>query len=446
MNALNTDLAKTLQEWALKLFPGGIGQIVSFFFCLLNGLFMLFLILPFFTSKHTLPIIPPEYLQMIPDIYHGNGLRWMWSNTIYFAMAKEPGYPLFLAMFFTLFGKFNVLPIQLTQIFLNGLICYMIWMITFKSSNKTSVATIASMSYAFHPLPLWYSVRIWNDIPTSFLLIVSVFLLFSTLQKKSFFFAALTGFCFGIATLFRIVSFSVLMIIIALITSALIKKQGIIIKGVFKFDKVRLIKLLCILLTFFVVAISPWIIRNTLICGIPAILTIQGWGSMIDGAEIVRIWKPEENVYQYSGEMKKKILVKNYYLEEQQVYPEKTPGEIEISVNNKLKQTALREIKNEPFQFIKKVIMNLFFFWYLGTQKIMSSLLLLINMIILPFAIIGASISIKQNNLYLTIFVFIALFLCILQSFIVGYSRYSVPVLPYVMPLSAYAFYKLLKK
>jgi hypothetical protein len=35
------------------------------------------------------------------------------------------------------------------------------------------------------------------------------------------------------------------------------------------------------------------------------LLTIQGWGSMIDGGEILRMWQPRDNVYRYEGEQKK---------------------------------------------------------------------------------------------------------------------------------------------
>jgi len=108
-----------------KLFPGRNGQIISFICCCMNGLIVLFFVFPFLTSKHSLPTIPPEYAQIIPDLFYSNGLRWEWPNMRFFMMAKEPGYPLFLAIFYALFGNLSELPIQLTQVFLNGFICWM---------------------------------------------------------------------------------------------------------------------------------------------------------------------------------------------------------------------------------------------------------------------------------------------------------------------------------
>ena len=432
-----------MKQWLWKLFPGREGQMISFLCCCINGLIVLFFIFPFFASKYVLPVIPPEYIQMIRDLFLGNGLRWEWPNMRFFMMAKEPGYPLFLAMFYALLGKFNTLPIQLTQIFLNGLICWLVWMITFESTKKMNIATLASMSYAFHPLPIWYSVRIWNDIPTSLLLIVSVWLFLFTLHKRSFFYASLTGLCLGISTLFRVISVSLLLIFIGFMLFLEIKQYSLTISEEnSEPKKIHFFKQVFIIIFVFILTISPWVFRNILISGQPVLLTIQGWGSMIDGGEIVRMWKLGDNIYRYDGEQKKKTLVSNFYYQELQNNPEKYPGEIELIVNNRLKQTALNEIKKEPLRFIKKIFMNLFFFWYLGTQKIMSTLLMLLNIILLPLALIGTALSIKEHNYFLTTFAVIIFCFCVLQAFVVGYSRYSVPVLPYVISLAAFAYNK----
>ena len=86
--------------------------------------------------------------------------------------------------------------------------------------------------------------------------------------------------------------------------------------------------------------------------------------------------------------------------------------------------------------------MNLFFFWYLGTQKLMSRLLTLINIILLPFFLLGIALSLKQHNHYLTLFAIIVF--CFCQAFIVGYSWYSVPVLPYAITLAVFAIHRII--
>jgi hypothetical protein len=431
--------------WPRLLMPGGKGQLIPVICACINGLIMLFVVFPVFLSRYSLPLVPEAYVQMVLDLVNGNGLRWEWEGAT-LVMAKEPGYILFLTMFYVLFGNLNALPVQITQIFMNACICWIVWMIAYMSTERRDVAAVAAMGYAFHPLPLWYSVRIWNDIPASLLVVLSVLLLMISMKKGSRSTAALAGFALAAATLFRIISVGLLFVF--LIVLMLPSREEDLPKnspsGFGGFAKRS--ALAGVLVVAFLCVISPWAIRNFSISGRPVLLTIQGWGGFIDGGENVKMWDPSSNVYAYVGEERKHRLVRDLYAEEILRRPDLPSARIELIVNDSLKRTALREVCAEPLQFAKKVFLNVLFFWYLGSQKLMSMLMMLVSVVLIPMAAVGVVTSARRRNFHLIGLASLVGFFWAVQSLVIGYGRYSVSVLPYVVILAAFAWAGVLKR
>jgi hypothetical protein len=111
-----------------------------------------------------------------------------------------------------------------------------------------------------------------------------VWLFLYTLRERSFFSASLVGFCLGLATLFRVISVGLLLIFIGFILFFHIRKHYVTFSAKnLESKENHFFKLATIIVTFFILTIAPWVFRNTLIYGRPVLLTIQGWGSMIDG-------------------------------------------------------------------------------------------------------------------------------------------------------------------
>lgn len=427
--------------------PGGWGQLLPVVCSLVNGLVMLCVVFPFFVSKLDLPVVPADYVQMVQDLVNGEGLRWKWQEGVILAMAKEPGYFFFLSFFYILFGDLNAVPVQVAQILLNASICWMVWMVAYRTTERRDVATIAAWVYAFHPLPVWYSVRIWNDIPASFFVILSVLFVLVVIRERSRYAAVFAGCSLAVAALFRILSGGLLFLFLVLI---LFPTRGTSSpEEARQHDRERFTnRAVCagIFCVSFVCIFTPWIVRNVSLSGHPVLLTIQGWGSTIDGGEAIKMWSPGKNVYHYAAEERKADLVRTMFAEERQKDPYASSAKLEVLVDGRLKEIVLQEMYAHPFQFLKKVILNLLFFWYLGSQTVMSLLMMVISLVLLPMALAGTIIAAKQRYYLLTGIAILIAFFWAAQSSVIGYGRYSVSVLPYVVIFGALTWSTFLKR
>jgi hypothetical protein len=428
--------------------PGGMGQVIAILLALINGLLFSFVVLPClieYLGLRPIDTVGEHYL-MVPELLSGRGLIWRNDSEITFMMAKEPGYTFLLAMIYKVFGTLDIRFVQSVQVVLNAFICWLVWTIGYISTNQRPVATVAAFGYAFHPLALLYSARIWNDIPSSFWIILSVWIFLLSLRDRSVFKGALAGSSLAIATLFRTASFGLFFLFIAwlFLAKELAFRDD---RNTLSMDTVQKTKIAAAITIMFFLVLSPWAIRNFALSGRPIMLvTIQSWATWIDGGEVARLWNRKDNVWPKDTEVKKFDLIRRLYQEEKQAKTSDSDVQIELRIHDTLRSFVMKEILKDPSGYIKRIVRSFFLFWHLGTHKVLSYGMLLINIILIPSAMSGAVFALRKRNVYLLFSLNIMMYFWVIYAMVISYCRYSVPAVPYATILAAFAFVSIYSK
>jgi hypothetical protein len=106
----------------------------------------------------------------------------------------------------------------------------------------------------------------------------------------------------------------------------------------------------------------------------------------------------------------------------------------------------MKEILKDPSGYMKRIVRSFFLFWHLGTHKVLSYGMLLINIILIPSAMIGAVFALRERNVYLLFSLNIMMYFWVIYAMVISYCRYSVPAAPYATILAAFAFVSIYSK
>lgn len=167
---------------------------------------------------------------------------------------RTPGYPFFVGLLYYLFGIKPWVPIFF-QLLLDSVSCLLLYEIVLKFSNSR-IALFASLFYAFDPFFIFYSVTLLSEILFIFLLLVAA-LFFTKVIENNFTPASKMAICiaglfFGLATLVRPISMYLIIVI------------PIYLFFLFRYNRKYFVTRAILFATMFLLAISPWIVRNLL--------------------------------------------------------------------------------------------------------------------------------------------------------------------------------------
>jgi len=339
---------------------------------------------------------------------------------------RTPVYPLFLSGLYFLFGH-SYLAVRIIQSIIGGLICVVIYFIGKKTINK-NVGFIAATISVFYPFFIYYTGYLLVETLFTFLLAVAVFWLIVSVQKPDWRNLALSGIFTGLAALckptaFAFLPFSVLGFLVIL--------------GIRKISTYRNIG---IFLLFFIITLSPWVIRNYIVFQriIPA--ATQLGKTLLDGSllfEAQHQWRMEEE------QQTNPILLKGKELHE-------------IEKNDYYTKEALNFIRRNPKYMMKLAIWKFLKFWrlYPHTKTIYAYehskvLLVLFSLlsygILLPFSILGIIFSIKNWKQFTFFYGLIGSFTMIHLIFW-SQIRYRLPIMPYIIVFAAFSLNSIIEK
>ena len=121
------------------------------------------------------------------------------SNVDAFAV---PGYPLFLAFIYFLFG---IKPwiVLLLQVFMDTCIAIIAYFMAKEIFRSEAISLIAAFLYSINFLSSYYSIRLLTEIPFTLLFALSILFFIKGLTKNRLSEFVLAGLFAGLATLFR---------------------------------------------------------------------------------------------------------------------------------------------------------------------------------------------------------------------------------------------------
>jgi 4-amino-4-deoxy-L-arabinose transferase-like glycosyltransferase len=122
-------------------------------------------------------------------------------------LIRLPGYPLFIAAIYSVFGHGNNTAVRLVQAVIDTITCALITCVVFAWTRKHRAALIALALAAVCPFTAIYVATILTEVPTNFLAVAMVltatFAFKSTTRKRAIISWIATGLLAGLAVLFR---------------------------------------------------------------------------------------------------------------------------------------------------------------------------------------------------------------------------------------------------
>ncbi len=339
-----------------------------------------------------------DYIQIANNFLSGKGL----VSSPYRIAYRPPLYPLFLSGVYFLFGD-GYWPIRIIQSILDALTCIIVYLLGKRILN-VQTGKIASFICAIYPFFIFFTGFELTETLFILLLVITIFLWLkvkdvSSIEKPIFagVVSGLTILCRPSALLFVFLSFAVLFFLWG--------KKG--------WQKIG------ILMTFTILTILPWSVRNFYHFRKFVPLTTMIGSSFWDG----------NNPYSSGGPCE-------YY-----------PGEVkelsEVDRDRYLTNATLKVIKENPARFLKLLGGKFVRFWnilpnYEGFSSSLYNLVSLFSYVsVMITAIYGIFLARKMWRRFLIFYLLFASFTFTHMIF-VGSVRYRVPIMPFMIIFSAY--------
>lgn len=368
------------------------------------------------------------YIEIAKNLISGNGFALEHGPTAF----VSPGYSLFLAACFEIFGD-NLVWASVVQCVLAALTCVIIARIATVLFNS-SVGIIAGFIAAFYyELILWASPQLLTEPLYIFCLAIGVYYLVRGLswlsaQNRSI---ALAGVFFGLAGLVRPLALPVTISVslFLLVFLAWSKRAGVIAKPL-------------ILLSACLVVMMPWGIRNSVTIGTFTLLSLEGGHVFWLGNN------PEYDAFEHPDLTK----FGGYTVMFTSFPPEVRQADNEVAANDAFREAAWRHIFDHPFTFIIRGLHKTWNMWR-PTFSQSSWRNLAVSWTIYPLILFSAlgtmlycsvSKETASQRLAILILMWILITHLAIHFLITGEIRFRVPLWVVLIPFSALFFSTLL--
>ena len=136
-----------------------------------------------------------RYVSLADNLVDGVGFRYEQGQP--FTMFDAPGYPLFLAGLFSVFGRDCWSVVLFVQCALDSLVCVILMLISQVALKRMRPGLLAGLAYAIYYPNLMYTTWILTEVLFTFLLSLFFLVLFVALDRRKGSFFALCGVVFG---------------------------------------------------------------------------------------------------------------------------------------------------------------------------------------------------------------------------------------------------------
>jgi len=327
---------------------------------------------------------------------------------------REPVYPYFLAIIYSIFGLSNYTAVRVVQIFISSLTCVIIFLLA-KDLFDKKVALLSSFISCFWPHFVYYSTTILRETLFCFLLVLCVYFLNKVYQQKEFksVNSIIAGIMCGLCCLMN--STALLFVFLSFVVLSLTKK----------FRQVLVIFVL------FVSLYSLWVVRNYIVFNEFVLGSTVG-GMTIYGASVgdYRIFgTPQEKEFWEKDEVMKKAATMD-----------------ELQANKYFMQEAKKVILSNPKEFfircIKRFLKLYRIYPHRGKGYVHSEILMILVSVfsygvLLPFFVYSFFINLSSFKKYIFLYLPILIF-SFVYTLIWAVIRYRLPLEPYIIIFASF--------
>lgn len=345
-----------------------------------------------------------------------------YPDNIFLDVYRTPVFPLYISIFYFLFGIKPYL-IIISHLVLNLIAIISIYLLCNKLFGNKTISLFASALYALEPNVIKLVSEFGTETLHATFLIVSFYIFIKGLKDKKFLYIGVSGIIFGITALTRPIN---LYYYIPLILYILF----------FPNEKIKMkIKYVLIFIAFYFLTISPWMFRNYSVYGYFSTNVFQGNAIMYNAGltksyetglstdithkefldELTNICETNKIQNQFEIEKVKNKLGTDYIL-----------GHLGTYIKLHLKGMLLffiSPLNNSNYGLLSKIVV----FIYLS--------------IIYLFCSIGLYYLIKHINYYILIVLFSTIFYFCFLTGILGISRYRLPTTAFYLIIASYGLY-----
>ena len=369
-----------------------------------------FIIFPRIQEPLNLNIDPDKCGELAGNIFEGRG--YVYNAGASPAIDRGPVYPYIVAGIFRAVGSKSIAAVQIFQALCHGLACLIMFLVA-RKLFEMRVALWTGILCAVHPMLIWYTSRIWIETVHTLLVATVIISIVLVNERASFERLTFAGLALGVTVLTK----SVLILFPLILGVFLVLQRGM--------EGLRS--------TFIIIVVSglvviPWTYRNHEVSGhfVP-VHTSLGL-NLIQGDAIGKHWTAMPlstmTLWQKGFEETNEIL--------------KGSGATSTDPEGDRLLTAsslLRSVENPVF-FVKKVLINGLTFFYLSESPVKSIFLMLVQFPLVVLVLTAVVRSWKAApNIRPIVLLVVYFFLC--HAFIVGWARYSVPIVPACLLLAS---------
>lgn len=346
-----------------------------------------------------------------------------WVNNPYFSDGqvfyswRAPGFPLFLALIYKIFGH-SFLAAKIALAMVSSFTCLILYLLARRIFRNNKIAAFTGFIYVFYPPAIFWTGYLAPVTLEIFFSVLIVYLFYSGVKKLNFLNFLFAGIILGLGVLTR----SLFIVFLPIVFLWLILYKG------------WLFSLKATALTFFLffLTVFPWAMRNFKIHG-KLIFTST------EGGIVCYIANNEKSLYQPSGYWDPTGNINEPVIKQ-------VMGLSELEANSFFYKAAFKFIKENPGIYVRLVKDRFLRFWKLAPhtfsgpgenyKKYHVFIALITNLPIFIFAGLGFLLSLKKFREYSLLYLTVLLWSLPIIMFFKTVIRYREPIMPFVILLA----------
>jgi hypothetical protein len=397
-------LPHSRRSWVTPAAVSTGAALLALCFCLL--------VFPRLTRAVRANVDPDRFGELSGNILEGKGYVYANNGRWESAFDRGPVYPAVVAVLWKVTGDTSAVPVQVFQSVLHGLMCWFVFCLA-SLLYPRRISLVAQAVCALHPMLLWYTARIWVETTHTFVVALSSYYFLLLLRDPSLFRGTLTGFALGVASLTKSI----------LLPFSLLGGCILAIRGGVRFRVAGIA-----LAATTILLVLPWTLRNYSASGMIVPVHTSLGLNLTQGDAIAERWRsiPLSSVDLWeAGSAKTDSLLSGTGL-----------SASEPAGDRLLIRAAVSYYADHPLFWMERAVVNALTFLYLSESPAKSIFLALVEFPLFGLALWGVQRGGRANPGTLMLAAIIVYFV-LAHAFIVGWARYSVPIVPLLCVLGA---------